>query len=371
MRVLHLIKGLGLGGAERLLVALAQRRDRSAFEFDVAYLLRAKAALVPVLADAGVKVECLDAGIELDLRWAARLRHRLRHRPVDVVHCHSPYVAGIARLAVRTLAARHRPALVTTEHLPWSGYRVTTRWLNRATFAFDDASFAVSEQVRRSAPARLQGRVEVLVHGVDVAAIRARRVRRESARASLGAEDGEVLIGTIANYRAQKAYPDLLAAARLVADEGIPARFVAVGQGPLEAEVRRRRDELGLAGRFILTGPMEDPAVILAACDVFVLASHYEGYPVAVMEALAMGLPVVATRVGGVPDAVRDGVEGVLVEPGRPDQLAAALCRMATDPILRASCAARSEERGERFDLAPAAGRLAQAYLELTGRSRA
>jgi L-malate glycosyltransferase len=116
LRVLWVIKGLGPGGAEQLLVNHAGVRDREAFEYEAAYLVPVKRHLVPQLEALGVPVHALDAPREWDPRWAWRLRTRLRNHPVDVVHGHSPYVAAVTRLIVRTLPRGARPALVYTEH---------------------------------------------------------------------------------------------------------------------------------------------------------------------------------------------------------------------------------------------------------------
>lgn len=366
--MLWLIKGLGVGGAERLLVSSAQARDRESFDYEVAYLLPWKDAFVADLEAQGLQVHCLHGDKEWDLGWARRLRRRLAERPVDILHVHSPYVAGIARLLVRTLPPGVRPALVGTEHIPWEGCSRPTRVLNSLTFPLDDAHLAVSNVVLESIPRRHRRRVETVVHGVVLASIREQLGSRTEVRVELGAAPGEVLVGTVANFRPQKAYPDLLAAAALVRDSGAPVRFVVVGQGPLEYEVRRLRADLGLDGSILLLGQRDDAMRVMAGCDVFVLASHYEGYPVAVMEALALGLPVVATRVGGVPEAVRDGVEGLLVPPGRPDVLAKSVVRLADDPELRAGMARNALVRGDRFDISGAVRRIEDIYRAVAGK---
>ncbi len=367
-RVLWLIKGLGPGGAERLLVSAAGVRDRDAFDYEAAYLLPWKHHLVDQLERVGVAVHCLDAPRPEDMRWALRLRRLLVTGRVDIVHVHSPIVAAVARPVVRSLPRRIRPRLVSTEHNGWATYGGLTRRLNAWTAPLDDARFAVSDEVRDSMARRL--RPEVLVHGVPIPAVRAHLAQRNAARAELGVPDGTVLIGTVANLRAQKAYPDLLAAARHISDQGLPIAFVAVGQGPLEAELHRRHAELGLGDDFRFLGYREDAVRVMAACDLFVLSSHYEGFPVALMEALVLGLPVVATAVGGIADGVRDGIEGLLVPPARPDELAAAIAELASDHERRAVMAKAAAERGRDFDISNAVARIESVYRDLSGRKR-
>jgi glycosyltransferase involved in cell wall biosynthesis len=200
---------------------------------------------------------------------------------------------------------------------------------------------------------------------VAIDAVRASLAERAETRAELDVPPDMVLAGTVANYTEQKDWPNLLRAARRLADDGVPVRFCAVGQGPLEAEVEALHRELALEGIVTLTGFRPDAVRLMAACDVFVLASRFEGLPVALMEALALGLPVVATAVGGVPEAVTDGVEAVLVPPSRPDLLAGAVAGLVADPERRARLAAASRARAAAFDITRAVRRIEAIYDEV------
>jgi glycosyltransferase involved in cell wall biosynthesis len=365
IRVLALIKGLGPGGAERLLVSSARVRDRDAFDFEVAYLLPWKTELVQGLEDLDVRTRCLEVRDERDLRWLPRLRALLEAERFDVVHVHSPYVAGMARVVVRTTPASRRPKVVSTEHNVWSSHTRLTQALNAATFPLGDAWLSVSDEVSASIPRRLRGRVEVVVQGIVFDEIARSIEQREEVRAELGIRAGEIAVATVANFRSQKAYPDLLEAARRLVDRGVPARFIVVGQGPLEAEIRALRASLGLERHVDLLGYRPDAIRVLSGCDMFALASHYEGYPVAIMEALAVGLPIVATAVGGVPEGVRQGVEGLLVPPRRPDLLADAIEALVLDPERRAKMSAAAVERGRGYDIDSAVRRTEQIYRDL------
>ena len=200
---------------------------------------------------------------------------------------------------------------------------------------------------------------------MPLGAARAASAGRARVRAEWGVGDDEVVIGAVANYRPQKGYPDLLSAARTVIDEGLPVRFVAIGQGPLEGEIKRRHAELALGDRFRLLGYHPNPFAVLAGCDVFVMASLYEGYSVALMEALAMALPVVATSVGGVPDAIGDGKEGLIVPPGRPELLARALLELVGDAERRKQMASAAWARAARYDIGVAVRRIESAYRDV------
>jgi glycosyltransferase involved in cell wall biosynthesis len=363
VRVLWLVKGLGPGGAEHLLVAAAGRHDRDRFDLRAAYLLPWKQQLAPELESLGVSTTCLEVRDERDLRWAIRLRRELLDRPVDVLHAHSPYPAGIARLVVRTLPARVRPRLVYTLHNTWSSFARPTRAVNGATMRWDDADLAVSEIVRDSLSEARRARTEVLVHGIDLDAVRS-RADRLGVRAEFGIQDDVFVVGTVANLRRQKDYPNLLAAARLLADRGVRVRFLTVGQGPLEAEIHAEHARLGLEGVVDLLGERADAVRVMSGCDAFVLASDNEGLPVAIMEALALGLPIVATAVGGLPEAV-DATNGILVPPKDPDALADALGALAGDPERRADLGRGAAATATRFDIGRTVERLESLYASL------
>lgn len=365
LHVLWLIKGLGPGGAERLLVAHARAADPDGVRYQVAYLLPWKSHLVPELAAAGVRAHCLSGGREWDLRWAWRLRRLLRDHCIHVLHAHSPYPAAVARVLVRTLPKSSRPVQVFSEHNEWQRYARLSRWANRLTWRLGDAHLAVSEGVRTTLPAAIRSRAEVAVGGIDLAAARQQRVAREEVRAELGVGSDEVLIGTIANLRREKGYSDLLHAARQVIESGLPVKFVSVGQGPLEGALREEHAELELGQGFQFLGYRDDALRLLAGFDLFVLSSHHEGLPVSLMEALALGVPIVSTAVGGIPEAVEDGHEAVLVPPGRPDLLAAAIVDLVPDAARRHSMAEAALAGSERFGATGAVRRLEGIYREL------
>jgi glycosyltransferase involved in cell wall biosynthesis len=363
IRVLWLIKGLGRGGAELLLLHAAEVRDRDRFNVEVAYLLPHKDALVEDLRAAGVRVHLLGMNGEFDLRWTGRLRRLVRQRRFDIVHVHSAYVASFARLALRSMP--RRPRILVTEHLTWNGYPWPTRIANRLTFGLDDGHLAVSEAVQASIRHRSRKVVRPLIHGIPLDHVRGYADSRLEVRAELGVGPDEVLIGTVANYRVQKGYPLLLAAARELLDRDQPVRFVAVGSGPEESHILSQHRALDLGDRFRLLASRDDAVRIVAAMDVFVLASHYEGLPLVVMEAMSLGVPVVATAVGGLPELLTDTEEGLLVPPGRSDLIADAIASLVADPERRARMGAAGAASSIRFDHRRAVRTIEAMYAEL------
>lgn len=369
-KVLLLLKGLGAGGAEVLAVDAARPRPHDRLVHEVAYLLAHKDALVPRLTDHSVPVRCYDQRSWWDPRWLLRLRGDLRRPEVAVVHSHAPVPAVGARLLARTIARRNRPKVVTTLHNTWSSLHPLTRTAYHLTSRLDDAHLSVSEGVHASLPASIADRDRVIVHGVDVAQVRS-TADRAGARAELGVGDQQLLVGTVANLRRTKGYPDLLAAASEVTQRSKRTSFVIVGDGPMRSELEHLRDTLDLDGRVLFTGRRLDATRLMSAFDLFCLPSHHEGLPVVLMEALALGIPVVASRVGGIGELITDGVEGRLVPPRHPEDLAAALSELLDDDVALATCAAAARSRGADLDTAPALRAVQTTYSRLLDRDPA
>jgi glycosyltransferase involved in cell wall biosynthesis len=364
--VLILIKGLGRGGAELLLLSATPYLDRERFSYRFAYLLPWKDALVADLTSAGFPVHCLDGA--KGPGWLGRFRSLVGRERIDLVHAHSPVAAAGARLAAGRWAR-----VVYTEHNVWRRYHRATYAANLITFPRNDHVFAVSEEVRASVrypgPMRRlpMPPVETLHHGLDPAAVAGWSSAGDGARAELGIPAGAPLVGSIANFKAAKDHATLLRAAVTVRAALPDVRFLLIGQGPLEPETRRLASELGLDGTVLFAGFRADAHRLAAEVDVFTLSSTYEGLPIALIEAMALGRPCVATSVGGIPEVVRDSSQGVLVPPRDPEALAGGLVRLLADPGLRARMGAAARERALDFDIRKAVRRMEQVYSGLLG----
>jgi glycosyltransferase involved in cell wall biosynthesis len=374
-RVLWLTKGLGRGGAERLLVQMAARLDRSRYELDIAYLLPWKDAFVPELVAEGVVPVCLAARRTVEVGWVSRLRRLLAERDYDLVHTHSPVPAAAARVL-----ARRRTRFVHTEHNVWARYRWPTYAVNAATYRRNDAVIAVSEGVAASIslPVWAGGSsippIETLHHGVDLERIRRGQPAREAARRALGIDPHVPLVGTVANFTPKKDHAGLIGAAERVRVDVPELKWLLVGSGPLEAEIRSEVERRGLTDSVELLGMRSDVLELLPALDVFVLGSRFEGLPISLLEAMAAGVACVATQVGGIPEAVDDDRTGRLVPPGNPTALADAVIRLLLDPARRAALAAAAASEVERhFSIEHAVHRteaLYESLLEAAGPTR-
>ncbi len=361
--VLWLVKGLGVGGAERLVVEHARHRSASIVP-TVAYVHGADGDQIPEILATGATVRLLGSGRFGDLRWLADLHRLLRGVRPTLLHVHSPALAPAARI----LGRLHRIPVVSTEHGEWAQYRRPTRLANVATAFLDAQRLAVSDAVassHRFGP--IEPPASVLIHGVSASATSADRAET---RTSLGVDDDELLILIVANLRPDKAPSVLLRAAeRFLPRDRV--RFVWAGGGPLAHEVQVEIERRGLADVVDLLGPRHDVPDLLAAADIFCLSSANEGLPVAIMEALGAGLPIVATDVGGVSSAV-GGIDpaAVLVPPNRPDLLAQAIRRLADDADLRATLSRNASARAARFDPERTAGELEEIYRRVVSERR-
>ena len=369
MRVLLAIKSLGYGGAERLLTDLVATGDHEAFAYEVATVLDGGDTLTSIISSDGIPVHRLGASGNLDLAWMVAFRRLLVDGDFDIVHFHLPYTAALGRLVVRSLPRGRRPITLYTEHSMWNKAAVLIRYLNRATVGSDRALIAVSPAAYDALPRSLRPGTRVIVHGVDLTRSREMVARREELRAGIRSELGlsgeEHLAVAVANLRSEKGYDVLLDAAGVICARGLPIRFAAAGTGALEAELATRRHELGLDDRFRFLGHRNDAMGLLAAADVFVLASHQEGLPVALMEAMSVGTAIVATAVGGVPQVVHDGVNGLVVPPGDPLALADAIERVCSDPELRTRLGTHALVDSATFDVARASSEIEQLYRDL------
>jgi glycosyltransferase involved in cell wall biosynthesis len=367
LTVLWLIKGLGVGGAEQLLLMSARNRDRHRIRPTVAYLLGVKSDLAGALRDENVETHCFNGRSSWNVRWMFALRRLLHTGRFDVIHIHSPLMAVGARLVVKSLRRRERPRIIVTQHNVWQSHTRLTRFSDRLTTSPRELRLAVSAAVRDSMPKAIRARTRVVRHGIDTAKVRGAAPAREVMRESLGVPEGALVVGTVANLRVTKGYPDLLHAARTVLDALECVHFVSVGRGPLETELRAMHAQLGLGDRFQLLGHRPDAVRVMSAFDVFCLPSHYEGLPVALMEALALGLPVVATRVGGLAELVTDGREAVLVSPRRPEQLAEALLALLRDPRRRAEMSRCALQTAETLNIENTVREVEAVYREVMG----
>jgi Glycosyltransferase len=359
-KVLILIKGLGLGGAERLLVDSLPFMDRAQFEYHVGYLLPWKRFLVPELESAGIPVHCLGGahgtgGADSTGSWQAmtvlpqalrRLLALQKRERFDVIQADLP-VAGIL---ARVLGRWSSVPVVYTEHNLQERYHSITQWANAATYGWNRRVLAVSAEVAESIGRRgLLGRTRVmtLLNGVPVEQVRAEAAQGRDVRRELNIPDDHLVVGTVAVLRSQKRLIDWLQVAARVASRRPDVTFLLVGGGPLEADIRAQVESLGLSARVRMPGFRPDGRRLMSAMDVFLMTSEFEGLPIALLEAMTLAKPVVSTRVGGIPEVLTAGSAGLLAGIGAVEELSACVLNLLNDAGLRARMGAAGAARIE------------------------
>jgi glycosyltransferase involved in cell wall biosynthesis len=336
LHVAYLTAGLAKRGYETTLVAgsLARGEDSMAFVAD----------------ELGIEVERIE---ELhreisplrDAVAIVRLARLIRRVRPHILHTHTAKAGAVGRLAALLAGDARPPIVVHTFHghvlrgyfdpLRTAGFRLLERWLATKSTAL----VAVSPQVRDdlvSLGVAPRERFVVVRVGIELEQrVAAERDGRGESRRVLGIGPDRFAVGWIGRMTGVKRTDDVLRAFRRLRDRGVDACLCMIGDGPDRPAVERRAHELGLMRDTFFLGYQEEVAPFFAAFDAMILPSINEGTPVSAIESLAAGRPVVATRVGGVPDVVREGEDGFLVEPGDVDALAERLARLAADPELR------------------------------------
>jgi glycosyltransferase involved in cell wall biosynthesis len=346
VRVLHLIETGGPGGAERVLLAVAGSLGDG---YRSVVGLARGGWLAGQVRAAGL--DLVDLGGRGDLGTLGALLRLIRRRRIRVVHAHEFYMALLATAAGALTGV---PAVCTVHGKHYYPDRRRRRLLYRLAARRAARVVAVSGELRAffcGVTGVARDAVQVVYNGIDVAAYAG--VRGDpSRRVGLGIPADALVVGSIGNLYAVKGHACLLRAAALLRDRGGDPHVVILGRGEQREPLLALADTLGLSSRLHLPGFREDAASYLGAMDMFALPSQSEGMPLSLLEAMAAGLPVVASAVGGVPEALEDGRTGLLVSPADPVALAAALHRLAANPALAGELglAAQAEVR-RRFSV--------------------
>ena len=357
--VLYLITELSTGGAQTALTRLLTRLDRSRFSPAVACLYNGDGAAAQAIRALGVPVT--DLGMAAKWRWDAlwRLYRLLRCERPAILHTHLFHANIPGRILGRLAGV---PVVICTEHTmamesPWR-YR-----LNRWTDGLADRIVAVSANVRNFCRTHIglpEEKLVLIPNGVELPELPL--PSPQETRAALGLPPEGLLLGTVSRLDPAKGIEVLLEALPQVED----AALVVIGDGPQRAALESLAARLGLSARVYWAGFQPDVTRWLLAFDLFVQPSHYEGLPTTVLEAMAAGLPVVATAVGGTPEVVVDGVTGLLVPPRDSAALAQAIAALLRDPELRGRMGKAGRERvAQHFSVERMVRKTERLYAEL------
>lgn len=362
IRVLEVAKSLNLGGSEVLLSERMCVADHEVFDYRVAYLEHSHPGLPQSIESIGIDVEFLGSRGRLDARWLVKLKKYVVKERIQIIHSHSPLLASFLRPWIRTLGMG-RPRLVTTEHNV--SYRRLTEILDRSTIGMEDHVIAVSPAVAETKICRQAKSISTIIHGVDIEKLSSVRQARASLSAELGLNPKRRHVVCVAGFRPVKAHDGLVRAFQLLTKEHEDVDLLLVGSGETMEATRSLVNQLGLGDRVEFLGELPDAYRVTACGSVFVLASDFEGLPVAAMEALAVGSPCVLTAVGGNSEIVVDESEGFLVPPRDPIALATALDRILGDDSLQDRMSRAALKSSDKFDLRKASKKIEQIYRNL------
>ncbi len=309
--------------------------DRERYDFRYAYFLPHKGQVAEDLRALGAEVDLFAAtttpGI---LAQSLALQRYVRRHRIDIIHCHLP-IAGVTGRIVSKLTGI---PVVYTEHNKQERYHTLTRRLNLATMPWNQRVIACSNDVLASINQHVslgRERVQSLQNGVNTARFALHDFPRTRVRAQLELPAEKIIVGTVCVFRTQKRLHHWLTLAERLYRSNPNLRFVLVGDGPQEEQIRAQVRQAGMEQVISFPGRISEVRPWLAAMDVYLMTSEFEGLPIAMLEAMSMELPVVATRAGGIGEAITDGENGFLAEVEDWQALQAPLERLIDDEALR------------------------------------
>ena len=299
---------------------------------------------------------------ELDLYSAKHIARFARAHGYNILHLHSGHALSIGLL---TKLFYRKLVLVGVRRVDFSvDKHFLSRWKysNRYLDAIVCVSAAIRDVLLRDGiPPE---KIEVIHSGVDTEKFRA-AIPPESYRSRLGIPEKAILVGTVASLVDHKDYPTLLKAARIVTQQHDNIYFCAAGDGEMEKDLKAMYDGLGLGDRFRFLGFRQDIGELLNTLDIFVLASKMEGLGTSVLDAMAVELPVIGTRAGGIPEMVDDGETGYLVPPQKPEALANRIIDLAENPQLQERFGQAGRQKVRQFSMEKTASRNIELYRRL------
>ena len=351
INVTHIVPHLRNGGAEHMAVHLMTGLDRTRFKTSAIVLgRRCGSSLEEILDGSDVRTIYLDKQGGFDPRMFWRAGQALRQLRPTVVHTH----VHVLRYVLPQLLLRKPRAVVHTVHnIAEQEVEPRAQWLQGVAFRSGVIPVSVAQEVASSLERRYRvSNSEVIPNCIPVRRYQLSKEVRERWRRNAGIDSTDTVFTCVALFREQKNHRRLLRVFKAGPGSHSSAKLLLVGAGPTEESIRQLAEHYGLGDRVRFLGLRDDIPEVLRASDVFVLSSDYEGNPLAVMEAMAAGLPVVSTRVGGVPELVAHGKDGLLVDSANEMEFKEALQLLLDRPEVRINMglsAARHAE--EKFDL--------------------
>lgn len=371
VRVLHVLANLRPGGAERMAVHIVKNLNQQKFEAAVVSQSGPCGSdLEKLLAQDRIPVLYLDKKPGFDYRTFHRLYRAIRDFAPDVLHTH----VHVLRYALPVMTILRVPTtLHTVNNVAEYEVEPRARWMQKLAFKTGVVPVAVAQEVALSLT-RLYDipPCRVIANCVPTELYAHPQTPRAEWRIKEGFGNEDVLFVCVARLSPQKNHAMLIEAFARTARANPTTHLLLAGAGALQDQLKESVRNLDLLGRVHFLGLRTDIPDLLAASDVFVLASDYEGNPLSVIEAMAAGLPIVSTIAGGVPELVAHGREGLLVKPGDVDAFSQAMAGLMKDPGSRKSMGVNAWRRAiENFDVSTMVAAYEDLYDQLVNRTRA
>jgi glycosyltransferase involved in cell wall biosynthesis len=380
IHIAHVIETVELGGAEKLLLSVARNLNKGEFTMIVVHL-SGGGALKGEFEKCGVRVFDLSLKRQGDMAGAvAALRTIFLENKIDIVHTHLFYANIYGRIAAKLAGVRH---VLTTLHNPDYSYEDNGRITYKIRKAVDGYSgrlcnsgfLAVSGFVKADFEKNLGFKNIEVLHNAIESGLYGGLAAEERAhkRLELGAGSADILILNIGRLHPQKGQGYLLRAFHAIKQAGGAGalKLVIVGRGGMEDRLKNTARELGLTGQVLFLRDRTDIPALLQACDMFVLPSDYEGFGMALVEAMAAGLPVIASDIDTLREIVDDKVDGILVRKSDPGALADAILALIRDRDAMKVLGERARQKARlKFDITAYTGRLENKYRSMIREAR-
>lgn len=370
MSICHVAVGDLWAGAEVQLATLIRNLAKRP-EFKISAILFNENRLVTELQRSGIDVMVLPEGQWAATRIFSYLVRFFRQHEFDIVHTHKYKDNIIGAVAAKIVGVPHVVRTVHGLSEPFKGleslrmgvYELCDRVV---THLCVNMLIAVSSDIEKVLCLKYGAhRVIRIQNGIDLDALSKSRAR-DKVRRELGIDSKCLLIGTVGRLTAVKGHEYLLKMAQLMLQKRRDVKFAIVGDGPLKVALHNLAAQLGITENVAFLGHREDTRELMEAMDIFVLPSLHEGIPLVLLEAMAACLPVVASRVGGIPEVVEDGENGILVDAGNPSELVRGCETIISNCDLARQMAYAARQRvHEHFSSRVMGERVAEVYLGL------
>lgn len=349
LNVLHIFSTLPVGGAEMLMLNIVKNIDRGVFDITIC-CLGEKGVIgeqIEVLGVEVISLKCKKIG-GFNLSLILRLRDFIKERGFDIVHTHMYHANLYGRIAAWVVDV---PVIFSSVHNIYRKRKLHRMLINYLLSKITDRIFvatpAVFEDVRRYDRVSAE-KIEVLPYGIDTDSF-TKKYDRNIIRENLGLSPEDYVIGNVARLEEAKGQRYLIEAIRILQDRGIKTKCLIIGSGSLEKELKELTINNKLDDTVIFPGTRQDLPEIFSVMDVFVFPSLWEGLPLALLSAMAAGVPVIATHAGGIKDVLVDNRNGIVVPQSDPSAIAEAVKRLMSDEKLRKSLTEEAKKNIEEY----------------------